>query len=85
MTTQVGNSAGVHGKPGYIFEVLLMRGLYVGVPTSCTEYLPTGSYIHSHNMITSHWLQFTTLLSVSVQHSQVALWLHKLTHTKSLG
>ena len=28
----------------------------------------------SHNTMTSHWIQFPSLLSGSVQHSQVALW-----------
>ena len=50
-----------------------MRGLFVRASTSCTEYLSTGSNVHSLDMMTSHLLQFTRLLSSSVQYSEVAL------------
>ena len=69
---------------------LTLRGLYVGVSTSCTEYLSTGSYIarsvrRCNNLLyrvsldwilcpfpdkmTCHFLQFTSLFSISVQYS----------------
>ena len=50
-----------------------LRGRFASASTSCTEYLATGSYVHSLDMITIHFLQFTSLLSGSVQYSQVAL------------
>ena len=58
----------------------MVRGLHVGVPTSCTEYPLTGSYIRSAILrqvtICSLLLLLTSyfLVATTVQYTQVALF-----------